>query len=270
MMSSEQDGSTPFQFFTGFIFVEWGKFKTQCPSLISVNVVGWYSACMWRRLLLLNWQSEDCGDIRNTEEGRQKAQQSGKVSFSSLQCLMWPNFPLSITNKPQEWCQGAREGEGGGAVLREKAEHKHNSNRNQLEPSKLFIHQMDTFPRDFTLKHSYSTPHTHCSVFSTDSTENQDNITLSKSFHVWFISTLKSGSPSTLWSHVCSFPQAQWRRNMLSILYLQRCSIAVTLSEGYYTNQRVLRDVCHVYRCLHLTRMMCACTQKKKQWSFFF
>lgn len=44
----------------------------------------------------------------------------------------------------------------GGAEPREKAERKHNSNRNQLEPSKLFMHQMDTFPQDFTLKCSRS------------------------------------------------------------------------------------------------------------------
>lgn len=51
---------------------------------------------------LLNCLSEDCVSLRKTEEGRQKAQQRGKVSFSSLRFLMWPNFPLSITNKPQE------------------------------------------------------------------------------------------------------------------------------------------------------------------------
>lgn len=135
---------------------------------------------------------------------------------------MWPYFPLSITNKPREWCQGAREGDGGGAGLGEKAEHKHNSNRNQLEPSKLFIRQMDTFPRDFTVKHGDRAPRARGSLLSKASTQNGDNITLSKPFHVWFISSLKSGSPSTPWSHVCSPPQAQGRRNMFSILYLQR------------------------------------------------
>ena len=38
---------------------------------------------------------------------------------------------------------------------------------------------------------------------------------------------------------------------------------AMTLSEGYYTNQRLLRDACHVYHWLHLTRLMCACIQPK-------
>lgn len=155
--------------------------------------------------------------VDSTEEGRQ---QKGKVNFSSPWFLMWPYFPLSITNKPREWCQGVREGDGGGAGVRENAEHKHNSNRNQLEPSKLFICQMDTFPRDFTLKHSNWAPRTRRSRLS--KRQCRDNITLSKPFHVWFISSLKSGSPSTPWSHVCSLPQAQGRRNMFSFLYLQR------------------------------------------------
>lgn len=38
---------------------------------------------------------------------------------------------------------------------------------------------------------------------------------------------------------------------------------AMTLSEGYYTNQRVLRDACHVYHRLHLARLMWACRQSK-------
>lgn len=155
------------------------------------------------------------------EEGRQ---QKGKVNFSSPWFLLWPYFPLSITNKPREWCQGARESEGGwwrGCRVREKAEHKHNSNRNQLEPSKLFICQMDTFPRDFTLKHDDWAPCTRRSLLS--KRQRGDNITLSKPFHVWFISSLKSRSPSTPWSHVCSLPQAQGRRNMFSFLDLQRC-----------------------------------------------
>lgn len=37
----------------------------------------------------------------------------------------------------------------------------------------------------------------------------------------------------------------------------------MTLSEGYYTNQRVLRDACHVYHWLHLIRVMWACRQPK-------
>lgn len=152
------------------------------------------------------------------------AQRRGKVSLSSPWFLMWPNFPLSITNKPQEWCQGGRAGGGGGggAESGEKAECKHNSNRNQLEQPKLFIHQMDTFPLDFTLKRSYSaSPRVILSIQRT-APGIKITITLSKSFHVWFISTLKSGSPSTPWSHVCSIPQAQWRGNMFSFLYLQR------------------------------------------------
>lgn len=73
---------------------------------------------------------------------------------------------------------------GGGAELREKAERKHNSNRNQLEPSKLFIHQMDTFPKDFTLKHSYSA--FLCVTVSIQRTAPaiKITITLSKTFHV--------------------------------------------------------------------------------------
>ena len=72
----------------------------------------------------------------------------------------------------------------GVAVLREKAEHKHNSNRNQLEPSKIFMHHMDTFPQDFTLKHSYSaSPHITLSVQRT-ALGIKITITLSKSFHV--------------------------------------------------------------------------------------
>lgn len=63
----------------------------------------------------------------------------------------------------------------GGAALREKAERKHNSNRNQLEPSKLFMHQMDTFPQDFTLKRCRSATPMHYVVFSSDSIGNKDN-----------------------------------------------------------------------------------------------
>lgn len=69
----------------------------------------------------------------------------------------------------------------GGAGLREKAEHKHNSNRNQLEPPKLFICQMDTFPRDFTLKHGECSSHVPLTPFKG---QHGDNITLSKPFHV--------------------------------------------------------------------------------------
>lgn len=39
---------------------------------------------------------------------------------------------------------------------------------------------------------------------------------------------------------------------------------AMTLSEGYYTNQRVLRDICHVYHRLHLVCMMFARRQPKE------
>lgn len=75
-------------------------------------------------------------------------------------------------------------GGGGGAELREKAYCKHNSNRNQLEPSKLFIHQMDTFPQDFTLKYSYSA--SLCVTVSIQWTAPgiKITITLSKSFQV--------------------------------------------------------------------------------------
>lgn len=181
---------------------------------------------------------------------------------------MWPNFPLSITNKPQEWCQGARGGRegwlwGGLPGPREKAEHKHNSNRNQLEPSKLFMRQMDTFPRDFTLKHGSvaplptPTPHlptvdwlrsTHTALVGAVIT-----ITLSKPFHVWFVSTLKSGSPSTLWSHVCSSSTGTIEGGTCSLSSIFKdVAAALTLSEGYYTNQRVLGDACHVHHRLHL------------------
>lgn len=77
-----------------------------------------------------------------------------------------------------------RVGGCGGAVLREKAERKHNSNRNQLEPSKLFIHQMDKFPQNFTLKHSHSaSPRVTLSIQRTGA-GIKITITLSKSFHV--------------------------------------------------------------------------------------
>lgn len=188
---------------------------------------------------------------------------------------MWPNFPLSITNKPREWCQGARGGRegqrwrvwggrGGLPGLRAKAEHKHNSNRNQVEPSKLFMRQMDTFPRDFTLKHGSAPPppplhppphrrrlaplHTHTALVGTVIT-----ITLSKPFHVWFVSTLKSGSPSTLWSHVCSSSTGTIEGGTCSLSSIFKdVGTALTLSEGYYTNQRVLGDACHVHHRLHL------------------
>ena len=47
-----------------------------------------------------------------------------------------------------------------------------------------------------------------------------------------------------------------------------RCSPSVfkdvgtvmTLSEGYYTNQMILREACHAYHCLHLTCLMCTFT----------
>lgn len=77
-----------------------------------------------------------------------------------------------------------RDGGGGGAEQREKAEREHNSNRNQLEPSKLFIRQMDMFPRDFTLKCRYSA--SPCVPLSIQRTAPgiKITITLSKSFHV--------------------------------------------------------------------------------------
>lgn len=163
------------------------------------------------------------------------------------------------------------EGVGGGEIgglpgLRAKAEHKHNSNRNQLEPSKLFMRQMDTFPRDFTLKHGSAPPlpsptpasplahhrlaplHTHTALVGTVIT-----ITLSKPFHVWFVSTLKSGSPSTLWSHVCSSSTGTIEGGTCSLSSIFKdVGAALTLSEGYYTNQRVLGDACHVHHRLHL------------------
>lgn len=157
---------------------------------------------------------------------------------------MWPYFPLSITNKPREWCQGARESEGGwwwGRRVREKAEHKHNSNRNQLEPSKLFICQMDTFPRDFTLKHDNRAPRTR--AFQKGSMEIISlylNCFMSDSDQVWRVGVPRHHDLTFVLFHrhreggTCS----------LSSIF-KEVGTVMTFSEGYYTNHRLLRDVCH-------------------------
>lgn len=49
-----------------------------------------------------------------------------------------------------------------------------------------------------------------------------------------------------------------------------RCSPSVfkdvgtvmTLSEGYYTNQKILREACHAYHFVHLNCLKCACSPK--------
>lgn len=70
---------------------------------------------------------------------------------------------------------------------------------------------MDMFPRDFTLKHSHSAFLGDVLSIQWTVPEIKRTITLSKLFHVRFISTLKSGSPLTPRSLFCSVPQAQWR-----------------------------------------------------------
>ncbi len=52
----------------------------------------------------------------------------------------------------------------GGLCLqrRREREHKHNSNRNQLEPSKLFIIQMDSFLLEFSTQIDLFTYNFHC------------------------------------------------------------------------------------------------------------
>lgn len=155
--------------------------------------------------------------------GRQHRRRETAERESELLLPVIPHVALLPFKHHKQASGVMSRSEGGwrrGCRVRENAERKHNSNRNQLEPSKLFICQMDTFPRDFTLKHSHWAPRTRRSRLS--KRQCRDNITLSKPFHVWFISSLKSGSPSTPWSHVCSLPQAQGRRNMFSFLYLQR------------------------------------------------
>lgn len=81
-------------------------FRTSTSTVSSIYSVSFGCACVYVeeyvRLWVLNCLSEVCVGLGKTEEGRQKAQQRGKVSLSSPRFLMWPNFPLSITNKPQE------------------------------------------------------------------------------------------------------------------------------------------------------------------------
>lgn len=133
------------------------------------------------------------------------------------------------------------EGVGGGEIgglpgLRAKAEHKHNSNRNQLEPSKLFMRQMDTFPRDFTLKHgsapppplSYprlpprppstgSAPHTHGAGW------NGDNYHFIKTVSCLIRINFEEWEPlDTVISRLFFFHGHNRRRNMFSFLHLQR------------------------------------------------
>lgn len=179
---------------------------------------GWLTGYVCQRVF--NCLSEVCVDLRKKEDTESTAERESESLLPSIPHVAQLPFKH---HKQTSGVMSRREGDGGGAELREKAERKHNSNRNQLQPSKLFIYQMDTFPRDFTLKHSYSaSPRVAVSIQRT-APGIKITITLSKSFHVWFISTLKSGSPSTPWSHVCSIPQAQWGGNMFSFLYLQRC-----------------------------------------------
>lgn len=107
--------------------------------------------------------------LERQRKGEGSAQQRGESEF------LLPTIPhvAQLPFKHHKQASGVMsrsEGREGGATvegvgedgglpgLRAKAEHKHNSNRNQLEPSKLFMRQMDTFPRDFTLKHGSVPP----------------------------------------------------------------------------------------------------------------
>lgn len=69
-------------------------------------------------------------------------------------------------------------GWGGGCVCRggereREREHKHNSNRNQLEPSKLFIIQMDSFLLEFSTQIDLFTYNFHCRLLCPTSLKPQ-------------------------------------------------------------------------------------------------
>lgn len=108
---------------------------------------------------------------------------------------------------------------------------------------------MDTFPQDFTLKHSYSAPHTYYCLFNRQHQESRYlslylNRFMSDLYQLWRVEAPRHCDLTFVLFHrhneggTCS----------LSSIF-KDVGTVMTLSEGYYTNQKVLRET-HV---MHIT-----------------
>lgn len=137
--------------------------------------------------------------------------------WNSLCCLVARSHKYSgmhITSEHQEQASRVVSAEGGAVSAEEEREHKHNSNRNQLEPSKLFIIQMDSFLLEFSTQIDLFTYNFLCRLLCPMSLKNN---THSRSNH-------------SQWTLLSS--QSFFFLSLTFFLLLRRAG-GVTLGEGY-------------------------------------